>query len=457
METMPLVENGSPISPADEPITTCLVENFTVVPETPTRRRRLFLSNIDLTLVSYYETLTFFEPPTATSKVTLSEVCDNLRNALSQLLVAYDFVAGRLEPTEGEGRLEIDCNGAGIVVVAATCSSHMSQLGELRTPKPAYSELVKFLMNDEGKELRDKPLLLFQLTQFRCGGLALASRANHCILDGISGREFQANLASFSRGEGLIVRPNADRTVFKARNPPKISYPHYEYSKLIDVQTVFSVRGMSTPTLKQPLPLAPRLVYVSPERIARLKSEALKDGKHKNCTAFHVTTAKIWKARSIAIGMPDDRISTLLFPVDVRKRVVPPAPDGFAGNALVPGFARASVHELKTEAVSFIVGKVQEGLDRLHDDEYLKSGIDWLEVHKGVPAQVDSFSVVAWWKLGLEEAEFGWGKVRCFSPVDLKPGLVMLLPGEKDEGGINICLELPSVQMKDFYKLMMED
>ena len=29
--------------------------------------------------------------------------------------------------------------------------------------------------------------------------------------------------------------------------------------------------------------------------------------------------------------MPEERISTMLFPVDARKRVVPQAPCGFAG------------------------------------------------------------------------------------------------------------------------------
>ena len=44
---------------------------------------------------------------------------------------------------------------------------------------------------------------------------------------------------------------------------------------------------------------------------------------------------------------------------------------------------------------------MQEGVKRL-DDEYIKLGIDWLEVNKGAPCMEDSFSLVAWWRLGLD-------------------------------------------------------
>ncbi|KAJ8634275.1 hypothetical protein MRB53_027611 [Persea americana] len=454
MESVTVLQNFKLVSEPEEPIVTTMVETFTVVPQTPGRRRRLFLSNIDLTLVAFLETVAFFEPPP--SPVALVELADTFRGALSRLLVAYDFLAGRLERAREGERLEIDCNGAGIVVVTATCSVEMSQLGELRAPKPAYKELARFLQDVGGEELRDKPLMLFQLTQFKCGGLAVATRCNHCLMDGVAAHEFEINFASFTRGEGLIVVPNSDRSVFKSRDPPEINHPHFEYSKLIDLMSTFSLRGLCSPNLKQLPSEELRLVYISPKRIARLKSEALSDHQLKNCTTFNIIAAKIWKARSISLGLPDERISTVLFPVDVRKRVVPPAPDGFTGNALVPGFARATITELKTASASSLAGKVQEGVERL-SDEYVKSGIDWLEVHHGVPSQVDSFSVVAWFKLGLDDAEYEWGRVKCVSPLELYPGLVILLPGEQNEGGINICLKLPPDQMKDFYKLMMED
>ncbi|KAJ8630373.1 hypothetical protein MRB53_023696 [Persea americana] len=59
-----------------------MVEKFTVVPRHRGRRRRLFLSNIDLTLVAFLETVAFFEPPR--SPVALAELADSFPESKSK-------------------------------------------------------------------------------------------------------------------------------------------------------------------------------------------------------------------------------------------------------------------------------------------------------------------------------------------------------------------------------------
>ncbi|BFG42716.1 hypothetical protein CerSpe_289900 [Prunus speciosa] len=432
-----------------------LVEKVVIAPEKLKQPRRLFLSNIDLALVVYQETVIFFDPPS--NGMSFSEAYHSLFNTLGPLLAEYDFLAGRLVPSlEDSNRFEIECNGAGVVVAAARTDTKLDELGELLVPKKEFRQFVAFLpQEDEEMDLKDKPLVSFQFTQLGCGSLVFASRFNHCAVDGVAVREFEANLAALTRGGNLVIRPNADRTMFKAQNPPNISFPHFEYSKATDRTGIFTVRGMSGTNRKLSTTLNPtRLIYLSQDRIASLQKAALKDGKLKSCTSFQVVAAMTWKARSIAVDMPDEKTSTILIPVNVRKRVVPPAPPGFAGNALVPAFAHATVKELKEEDDSSLVRKVQEGVERL-DDEYVRSGIDWLEVNKGVPCEEDSFSLVSWWKLGIEHGEFSWGKVKCATSVLLKPGLVMLLPGPEGKGGLSICLELPDDQMEWFCRLML--
>lgn len=132
--------------------------------------------------------------------------------------------------------------------------------------------------------------------------------------------------------------------------------------------------------------------------------------------------------------------------------MVPQALSGFARNALVPSFASAPVKLHKEAGDSFLVKKVQEGLERL-DDEYARSGIDWLEVNRGVSCREDSFSVVAWWKLGLEQ-DFSWGRIKCSTSIVIRPNIVMLLPGPTEEGGLSICLELPEDQIELFHRLI---
>lgn len=166
------------------------------------------------------------------------------------------------------------------------------------------------------------------------------------------------------------------------------------------------------------------------------------DGRLKGSTTFQVVAAKIWKARSIALNMPDEKTSAIFSSLMFAKALCPKPHQGL----------------LAMHWSSCLVRKMQERVERL-DDEYVRSGIDWLEVNRGVPCgEEDSFSLVTWWKLGLEQDEFSWGKVKCHTSVLLKPGLVMLLLRlASGNGGLSICLGLPDDQMEMFHRLKMEE
>lgn len=141
-----------------------LVARRIVKSATPTPPRRICLSNIDHTVVTYQETVSFFDPPE--KPTSFSEIYDCLCNALSQLLVSYDFMAGRLVPSlEASDRLEIDCNNAGSVAVAATTKSKLSELGELMAVKPEFKLCSAFVQDEDedGVELKDQPMSLLQV------------------------------------------------------------------------------------------------------------------------------------------------------------------------------------------------------------------------------------------------------------------------------------------------------
>ncbi|PKI76765.1 hypothetical protein CRG98_002751 [Punica granatum] len=434
-----------------------LVEKVVITPDRPTERRRLFLSNIDLNLRGYQESVCFFCPPT--SQLTFPDVKKAVYSALGSLLVPYDFLAGRLvralQEGGSRGRLEIDCNGAGIVVAVATTESELNWLGELNEPKPEYRQLTAFLF-EEGEEemdITDLPLLYFQLTQFGCGSLAIAIRYNHCTVDGLTVHDFLTNFAAVTRGDSLVIVPNPDRTIFRARDPPVINHPHFEFSKAVMTDDISARVATGRPCPTRPA----SIIHLPPERIAILKIAALRGGKLKACTVFHAVAAKIWKARTTALRIPCDRHSTMLFPVDIRKRLVPEVPAGFAGNAIIPGYARATAEELIDLDEPELVRRVQEGIERL-DDGYVRSAIDWLEANPGGGHWgEDRFSVVAMFRLGLEEPEFAWGKQICNVPVEVKPGLVALLPGPREGGGINVWVDMDADQVEELRRILLND
>lgn len=142
-----------------------LVEKVVIAPEKPTPHKRMFLSNIDLSLVVYQDSASFFDPPS--TQMNFNEICNKLYNALGKMLVQYDFMAGRLVPSLDEtNRFEIDCNGDGMVVVAARTDRKLSEFGVISAPNPELRELVVFLQDEDDQEtdLKDKPLASLQVS-----------------------------------------------------------------------------------------------------------------------------------------------------------------------------------------------------------------------------------------------------------------------------------------------------
>ena len=56
--------------------------------------------------------------------------------------------------SEEDNRFAIDCNGTGVVVVAAITNTRLSELGDLSSPKLEFRQLVA-LLDEEGDEERD--------------------------------------------------------------------------------------------------------------------------------------------------------------------------------------------------------------------------------------------------------------------------------------------------------------
>ncbi|GLJ27316.1 hypothetical protein SUGI_0536110 [Cryptomeria japonica] len=377
---------------------------FAVYPAEAKEARSMFLSNIDQTLVAAVGTLSFFS---AHSTMSFEEVVESYVKALSEMLVTYDFMAGRLKLNEEEDRLEIECNGAGAFFAVASSELSMEELGDITTPNLAFRRFVLCDSVTQSHQ-QDLPLLTLQATRFKCGGFVVGAGLNHCILDGISCFHMMINLASIARGKGLPITPFVDRTLLKARDPPTIAYQHNEYSKIselpptVALTTNFSGRGKDVPSAaSMPMPDAQenvlKLFSISGEAIERLKEKGTEKGR--KCSSFEVVTALVWKARTAAVAdtetEEDEEIVTVLFPVDVRSKMEPALPTEYAGNAVIPGHARASVKELRDGPLGAVVRMVQAGLRRITDD-YVRSVLDWLEVNKGIPCAVRSFSVVAW-------------------------------------------------------------
>ncbi|KAG0491994.1 hypothetical protein HPP92_005392 [Vanilla planifolia] len=208
-----------------------ILSSSIVHPSKPTEKRILFLSNIDQVLNFSVETVHFF---VARAGYSAETVADTLRSALDRVLVPYDFLAGRLSVNH-EGRLEIDCNSAGVGFVVAESGLELADLGELEYPNPAFRQLAAAGIPAEGVKMEDQPLCSFQVTSFKCGSFALGISNNHATFDGHGFKSFLDNLAALTRdGPPVISRPPfTDRSLLSVRSPPCICFRHPE---LVDIE-----------------------------------------------------------------------------------------------------------------------------------------------------------------------------------------------------------------------------
>ncbi|KAL8056660.1 hypothetical protein ABFX02_04G133300 [Erythranthe guttata] len=162
-------------------------EKVLVSPSEKTERKSMFLSNIDQMHNYNAHTARFF---TANPDYPPKIVTERLKMALEKVLATYDFAAGRLRTNQESGRLEIECDGAGAGFVAASSEYSLCDLGDdLVFSNPGFrqlSVLFDFLPRD------DEPLLILQVTSFKCGGFAIGTAMNHTLVDGAGAQKLLA-------------------------------------------------------------------------------------------------------------------------------------------------------------------------------------------------------------------------------------------------------------------------
>lgn len=284
-----------------------------------------------------------------------------------------------------------------------------------------------------------------QVTRLRCGGFVFGVRLNHTMSDAAGLVQFMSAVADLARGADVpAVLPVWRRDLLSARDPPRVTCTHHEYD-------IAPVSGATAP----PERMAERGFFFGPADIAALRSTL--PPSLRRCSAFEVVAACAWRCRVIALS-PDPgeeiRISCL---VNCRKRLDPPLPEGYYGNAIVYPAAVTAAGRLCSMPLQYAVELVRNAKAQA-TEEYVRSVSD-LMVMKGQPIfkGEGTFIVSDVTRAGFEEVDFGWGAAAYGGPaecgIDLAPGvLTFVLPYKKREGekGIVVPMSLPEKAMKRF-------
>lgn len=283
------------------------------------------------------------------------------------------------------------------------------------------------------------------MTKFNCGGFVLGLCMNHCMFDGLGAMEFVNAWGETARGLPLKVPPFLDRSILKARSPPKIEYPHHEFAEIKDIS--------NTAKLYEEEMLYRSFCFNS-EKLEYLKKKAMEDGVLEKCTTFESLSAFVWKARTQALRMKPHQKTKLLFAVDGRSRFEPPIPKGYFGNAIVLTNSLCSAGEVMENPLSFSVGLVQKAVQMV-TDSYMRSAIDYFEVSRARPSLAATLLITTWSRLSFHTTDFGWGEPLLSGPVALpEKEVILFLSHGKERKSINVLLGLPASAMDIFEELM---
>ncbi|CAM8916963.1 unnamed protein product [Rhodiola kirilowii] len=436
-----------------------------VKPASPTWTGRLSLSEWDMIgTITHIPTIYFYQP---TGDLSFKATAAQLKDSLSQALVYFYPIAGRLNWVGG-GRLELDCNAMGVHFFEGETEATFEDLGPDFSPRPEFEVLIPTV--DYAKPIQELPLFVAQLTKFKCGGISLSLTISHAVVDGPSALHFISVWARLSRGESLGSPPFLDRKLLRAGESPTTT-PVFNHSEFEHPPLLV---GQSDNVEERKKKTTVTMLRLSKSQVEQLKRKANegRDISHRPYTRYETVAGHIWRTACKARKHRPDQPTALGVCVDSRKRMQPPLPDHYFGNATLDVIATSHSGKLVSRPPQYAASRIREAVDRV-DDMYVRSAIEHLKNQKDLTKFQDlhalgstqgpfygnpNLGVVSWLTLPIYAFDFGWGKEIYMGPGTHDfDGDSLILPGPEGDGSVVVALCLQVEFMEDFKNIFYED
>ncbi|RWV91768.1 hypothetical protein GW17_00045916 [Ensete ventricosum] len=414
-----------------------------VRPAEPTPRRQLWNSNLDLVVPRFHTPSVYFYRPDGSADFFDAAV---MRDALARALVPFYPMAGRLGRDE-DGRIEIYCNGQGVLFVEADTDASVDDFGDF-APTMELKQLIPKV--DYTDDISAFPLLVLQ----------------HHVADGFSGLHFINSWSDVARGVGIAVQPFIDRTLLRARDPPTPSFPHVEYQPAPPMKN--APPATTSPPINPVKAAGAAATAVSIFKLTRvqlnlLKSKAAPGGAY---STYALLAAHVWRCVCVARDLPPDQPTKMYIATDGRQRLRPKLPEGYFGNVIFTATPMALAGEVAAAVggPAQAAGRIQEALTRM-DNEYLWSALDYLEMQPDLGALVrgahtfrcPNIGLTSWVRLPIHDADFGWGRPVFMGPGGIAyEGLAFVLPSPTGDGSLSLAISLQPDHMHKFQKLIYD-
>ncbi|KAM7475841.1 hypothetical protein LguiB_023084 [Lonicera macranthoides] len=410
--------------------------------------RSLWNSNVDLVVPNFHTPSVYFYNPTGSSNFFDPKV---LKDALSRALVPFYPMAGRLRRDE-DGRIEIECNGAGVLFVEAESDSVIGDFGDF-APTLEMRKLIPAVDYSQG--ISSYALLVLQITYFKCGGVSLGVGMQHHAADGASGLHFINTWSDMARGLDLTIPPFIDRTLLRARDPPQPTFPHIEY------QPPPTMRTKNNETVPD---TTVSIFKLTRDQINSLKAKSKDDGNTIGYSSYEMMAGHLWRCVCKARGLPEDQETKLYIATDGRARLKPSLPPGYFGNVIFTTTPIAVAGDLQSKPAWYAASRIHDALTRM-DNDYLRSALDYLELQPDLKALVrgahtfrcPNLGITSWARLPIHDADFGWGRPIFMGPGGIAyEGLSFVLPSPTNDGSLSVAISLQAEHMKLFAEYLYE-
>ncbi|KAG9133023.1 hypothetical protein Leryth_015407 [Lithospermum erythrorhizon] len=437
-----------------------------VKPAEPTPNHAMYLTGCDqIQAITHAPTVYFYRH----TPTTLSEAAQKMKESLSKALVVFYPIAGRIKLVE-KGRVELYCNGEGALLVEAESEATIEQYGNFM-PTPELRQLIPTI-DLMAATLTEVPLLICQVTKFKCGGICVGMGICHSIGDGQSCLHFIAEWSKICRGESETVTsmPYLDRGILKQVETlaeQKFHHPEFDQPPLLI--------GKSDDIEERKKPTTVSKIKITKEQVEKLKNRANENRTVDDARGFsryEALSGHIWRTACKARGLPDEQLSKVEVAADIRSRLNPKLPEKYFGNTIIRVWAFSKVGDLLNKPLSYAASKLRERTENI-SDEYIKS---YLSVLKNVPdaSKYRNFHTVgctmgafngnpnlectSWISLPMFGTDWGWGKEIHMGPGAVSmDGKLFILPAPEGDGSLNVCIRLQVEHMEAFQKYFYQD
>ncbi|KAL0299199.1 UNVERIFIED_CONTAM: Spermidine hydroxycinnamoyl transferase [Sesamum radiatum] len=445
-----------------------LISSCLVKPAEPTWNGSLPLSELDqIGSLGYVSLIHLYRPPQDWLSPP-EAISRTLKSSLSKVLVPFHPLAGRWNRIP-RGRLQIECSGIGVPLTEAESDATLDELKEFE-----HHLLVPFI------DLEQLPLVAVQLTRFKCGGVCLGVAMSHAAVDGQSASHFYTGWARLARGEQLETQPFLDRKLLGdvGRKPHSAAPPPQPPPEFETPPFLIGESGCKSEREKTTIRASLRLTKFQIEMMRRKANENRGSAAARSSfTCYEVITAHIWRCTCKARRHMREQRSRLSISVDIRRRMQPPLPKTYFGNAVLDVVALDCAGELIAKPLSYAASKIREAINKL-TNEYVTSTIDFLRAvddlssfqdcnsissddndDKGFFCGNPNLCVTSWTTLQFHGIDFGWGKEIYMGPVDYgNDGDCLIIPsGHDSDGSVVVIVCLQEAHMEAFKKFFYGD